>query len=1632
MKNKQTCEMSNKYKYKNLKTNKKIKTSSILKSQMLTISIITIITIIKILSPIESLGANEAADLEISTKEQLEAFRDSVNSGESYEGKTVKLTADINLNGSESSQWTPIGSGVNLFKGTFDGNNRSISGLYMNNVLNENQGLFSNNSGTIKNLIMKNVNIKDGSRYTGVIAGTNSNTIINCTVESGSITINTGYKYSGTEGKASVDVYAGAIAGVNYGSIEDCTNKINIVCNKLTRWEDNTLVDRVYIGGVTGEEGSNNVIKNCKNLGNIESDGVVGGIVGKANWAGFGTDNYSIISGCYNKGQITAKSSGSNVRSWYIGGIVGEAENTKILNCYNAGNIINQNKDKYIGGIAGENGVKGIIQNSYNSGNLTGESCIGGICSQNSASQIIDCYNTGDISGKADIGGIAVFNNVSSISNEDFGSEIIRCSNSGNLTGETAIGGIAAINGSQGAESTAKTEISECYNTGTITGNELLGGIAAQNRYVIKNSYNVGTINNTTEENIGSVVGYNGEDSKNDLNNVYYKEGTYKQDIGTNLSEGRVNITKKTESEMKTSDFVSSLNAEGTYFYLDTNNTNNGYPILEDKIAPILEIKYSETETTDQDVTVTITSNEELQPVSGWELASNKLTLTKTYQENIEETIEVSDLAGNKASVKISITNIFKNTKISFKEENMYKAIIKTLGEKVVDTNDNNFEITLKIKDLEETTQLDINDSQITDISGIENFTNLETLNIQNNNIEDISKLSTLTKLKMLNLNNNKLTNSSLKNIENLTELQQLGIANNNITEITSLTNLRNIYILNIGGNNIQNISSLSNLTKLTQIIAQENKINNIDSIKNLTELISINFSYNQISTLPDLSKLTKLLSKSLEGQELEVTVTGAKDETVTVELPDIIKKAAEEESTYYSENGIDVQNCNITEDKQSAEIEIYQAATNTGIIFVNSGELIGCNLKIYGTTVDYGQEIIENEENVFIPIETSNKVNIDITAQIISSNPNVQISETGKHLFQTNGKETLYYIDENNEQKELTATVNFIDKQAPNYNITYSKEEPTNQNVTVTITVDEEIQDIYEYENEEGEILRDWNLSEDKTELTKIYEENDTEIVLLIDEAGNEKEIEIVVDNIIKEKPEAGTLEMKQETAEGENYINNIWTNKDVYIKLIPSAKENTKSTYYINGEEQKSESQILTENGEYEIIVKTTDMVGNENQNEYKIKIDKDPPTVGKLVKKLNYNDGEELTEETTNQNVYIAVEEGTDKLSGHYSTTYKINEGEEQTQSQILTESGIYNITVITKDKAGNTIEEEYNLQIDKGTLEVKQNYETLSNNTVKVTIESNREIKEIDGWEISEDKKVLSKIYVENKTEEVTITDLLGNQKTITINVNTIDDENLIYTTDISNEEMTNQNVTVKIIANKELKPVEGWSQEGYNKILKKEYSQNTKETITISDLIGNSRQVEINITNIDKQKPEAEVIYSNQSPTNQNVKVTIKANEPIEKIEGFEQTSNKEELTKEYETNTTETIIIKDLVGNTNEININITNIDKQKPEAEVIYSNKSPTNQNVKVTIKANEPIEKIEGFEQTSNKNELTKEYEANTSETITITDIAGNKETKHIEITNIDKQKPILQINYSNTDKVAEQVTVTITANE
>lgn len=146
----------------------------------------------------------------VTTADGLKAWAAAVQSNSSL---NCTLADDITLPEvtDGGSNWTPISD----FAGTFDGNNKTITGLTINQSAMDNIGLFASiaEGGTVKNLTLDNVNITAKSNV-GAIAGENRGTIENCSV-SGSVTSSAGVNNGNV----------GGIVGLNRGTITGCTTK---------------------------------------------------------------------------------------------------------------------------------------------------------------------------------------------------------------------------------------------------------------------------------------------------------------------------------------------------------------------------------------------------------------------------------------------------------------------------------------------------------------------------------------------------------------------------------------------------------------------------------------------------------------------------------------------------------------------------------------------------------------------------------------------------------------------------------------------------------------------------------------------------------------------------------------------------------------------------------------------------------------------------------------------------------------------------------------------------------------------------------------------------------------------------------------------------------------------------------------------------------------------------------------------------------------------------------------------------------------------------------------------------------------------------------------------------------------
>ena len=260
----------------------------------------------------------ESNPYQIEDLEDLMIMTQAIAAGTgNYDTAHYRLMDDIDLSFTiNNGNWNPIGwyqnaaqlSGnvSNSFKGTFDGDGHTISGLKIVNISKnlQNVGLF----GVLDGAVVKNLVIEDarvyGYNHVGILAGQikGESVITDVTVE-GTAAANT--SSGGYASDAAVGGLAGKIFGSSSGSratIENVTATVNTVnlgatsktggiagevsnayiVDTSVSATGNNILGRYYVGGIVGAMSSGTSLYNVSVDGTIGGNGAyaVGGITG--------------------------------------------------------------------------------------------------------------------------------------------------------------------------------------------------------------------------------------------------------------------------------------------------------------------------------------------------------------------------------------------------------------------------------------------------------------------------------------------------------------------------------------------------------------------------------------------------------------------------------------------------------------------------------------------------------------------------------------------------------------------------------------------------------------------------------------------------------------------------------------------------------------------------------------------------------------------------------------------------------------------------------------------------------------------------------------------------------------------------------------------------------------------------------------------------------------------------------------------------------------------------------------------------------------------------------------------------------------------------------------------------------
>ena len=258
------------------------------------------------------------------------------------DGVYYSLTTDINA--SETAEWNddgtstdvlegfnPIGTDstisntISSFRGIFEGNNHTITGLVINRISSYYVGLFGcvGSTGEVRNTYLID-SVISGKIYVGGLVGLNYGTLLS-DATNGSITA---FNISSS--------YAGGLVGKNYfGTVKYTKSK-------------GTVTGFSYIGGLVG----------LNQFGTVTESSVVCKVTGNFDVGGFIGSNSGFVSMVSSSGEVIGSSS--------VGGLIGFNDSGEVINTYSTSHV---SGNSTYGGLIGDN--SGKVYHSYAAGILT-------------------------------------------------------------------------------------------------------------------------------------------------------------------------------------------------------------------------------------------------------------------------------------------------------------------------------------------------------------------------------------------------------------------------------------------------------------------------------------------------------------------------------------------------------------------------------------------------------------------------------------------------------------------------------------------------------------------------------------------------------------------------------------------------------------------------------------------------------------------------------------------------------------------------------------------------------------------------------------------------------------------------------------------------------------------------------------------------------------------------------------------------------------------------------------------------------------------------------------------------------------------------------------------------------------
>jgi uncharacterized repeat protein (TIGR02543 family) len=373
----------------------------------------------------------------------------------------------------------------------------------------------------------------------------------------------------------------------------------------------------------------------------------------------------------------------------------------------------------------------------------------------------------------------------------------------------------------------------------------------------------------------------------------------------------------------------------------------------------------------------------------------NSISLTYNYLDITEGSSTLSQL--EKLS-KYSTYYFYENQKLLFKDDKLRLKLLEALGESAPEDG------ILTNYSLLSSNELNLDDSDLSDLTELQFAKNLSILSLNNNNVKDLGPLKNLNKLTVLSAEGNYIQDTNA--LKNMTALHYLNLKDNYIDNIAPLSNLTNLEILGLNANLVSDTSPLKVLNKLQILDLGYNLIKDINEIRNLTALKILTLEGNNVLNIEALRNMKSLQVLGLRNNNItdisvlnSIKANGAfsmESSAIDLEYNYLDLSAGSEQSKYI---------INLQSGGTEVMFEHQLSSLNPKVIMSNpnDGDL-GFNIDLPITLkFDKTLEAGENIDYINIVDETGNFIDFStvIDRDTVIVTPNVKLESGKRYILQ-------------------------------------------------------------------------------------------------------------------------------------------------------------------------------------------------------------------------------------------------------------------------------------------------------------------------------------------------------------------------------------------------------------------------------------------------------------------------------------------------------------------------------------------------------------------------------------------------------------------------------------------------------